>query len=161
MLTIAISSLFATWLGITVIFQFMRPSPRWIRHQKLIPKYVIPQWTFFAPAPGKVDYRVVFQDYRTEDEPLGNVRELPLHNERVVTHALWNPEKRRRKAFLDIAQQLQQMRQMQDKSIQGVGLGIQMTTPYLAVLNAVMEPVPAHLDAKYRRFLIVFTAGFD
>ena len=139
----------------------MRPSARWMRHHRLVPKHVIPKWTFFAPSPGSVDYRLVYQDYRTVDEPVGNIQEIPLHTSRLLTHALWNPDKRRRKAFFDIAQQLQQMQQLQDTSIRGAGLGIQVTTPYLAILNAIIDLEPLRSDVRYRRFLIVFTAGFD
>jgi hypothetical protein len=161
MLLLLISALFETWLVLTVVFQFMRPSPRWIKHHRLIPKHVIPKWTFFAPSPGSVDYRIVFQDYRTEDEPVGSVREIPLHVRRSVIHAIWNPDKRRRKAFFDIAQQMQQMQEMQQYPLRSAGLGVQMTTPYLAILNVVMEATASSIDAKYRRFLIVYTSGFD
>jgi hypothetical protein len=164
MALLIIAAVFETWLGLTIVFQFMRPSPRWIKHHKLIPKHVIPKWTFFAPSPGSVDYRIVFQDYRAEEEPVGNIREIPLHVQRSILHAIWNPDKRRRKAFFDIAQQLQQLQQMQplqQDRIRGIGLGIQMTTPYLAILNVIMEPKPTSSEARYRRFLIVFTTGFD
>lgn len=127
-----------------------------------MPKYIIPRWTFFAPSPGVVDYRIVFQDYRNEDEPVGNVREIQLHAARSITHAIWNPDKRIRKGFFDLAQQLQQLHQLQrGSSERNVNLGIQMTDPYLAVLNVIMAPERLWPDAQYRRFLVVFTSGFD
>jgi hypothetical protein len=152
------SALFGTWLGLTIVFQFMGPSPRWIRHHKLIPKNVIPKWTFFAPSPGRVDYRIVVQDYRTEAEPLGKIREFPLHVSRSAVHAFWNPDKRRRKAIFDFAQLLQQLQQ---ERLQEPSLGVQMTMPYLAILNVIMAMRPISPGAQYRRFLIVYTAGFD
>jgi hypothetical protein len=158
MLVFAVSALFGIWLGLTVLFQFVKPSPRWMRHHNLFPKHVIPKWTFFAPSPGTVDYRVVFQDYRTEDEPIGGVREIPLHVNRSLLHAIWNHEKRRRKAVFDMTQLLQQM---QGTPLERPSLGIQATTPYLALLNMVMSAESRVLDARYRRFLLVYTRGFD
>jgi hypothetical protein len=158
MLIFAISAIFGAWLGLSVIFQFVTPSPRWVKHHGLFPKHVIPKWTFFAPSPGTVDYRVVFQDYRTEDEPIGGVREIPLHVNRSLLHAVWNPEKRRRKAIFDITQLLQQM---QETPLERPNVGIQTTTPYLALLNIVMAIETRAQDAHFRRFLLVYTRGFE
>lgn len=152
-----ISLTFATWLGLTIAYQFIRPSSQRKKPFSVIP-LAIPQWTFFAPLPGRVDYRVVYQDYRTEDEPVGSVREIPLHVARSFVHILWNPGKRRRKAFLDIAQLLQQM---QEERLSIPSLGLQATTPYLAVLNVVMATGPVEPAARFRRFLFVYTAGFN
>jgi hypothetical protein len=162
MLLFILAAVFQTWLALTVVFQFMRPSPRWRRHHRLIPSHIIPKWTFFAPSPGTVDYRIVFQDYRSEMDPVGSVQEIPLHVERRFAHAVWNPRKRVRKAFFDIAQQLQQLREVQPSpSDRSVDLGIQAAVPYLALLNVVMQPHPLSPQARYRRFLVVYTTGFD
>jgi hypothetical protein len=150
-----VAAIFGTWLGLTIAFQFMPPSPRWLRHINLLPRHVIPKWTFFAPIPGGVDYRVVFQDFRAVDDPVGNVREIPLHVGRSTIHAIWNPTKRARKAVSDVAQVIQ------SDPLRTAGPHVQTATPYLAILNVVMEPEATSVEARYRRFMIVATTGFN
>jgi hypothetical protein len=158
-------ALFGTWLGLTIAFQFMKPSPQWGRHRNLIPGHLIPRWTLFVPArksdqegarrrPVGIDYRLFFQDYSAAGHLLGQVREIPIHLNRSAVHAIWNPHKRKRNAVFEIARLLQQ------EPLRSAGSAIQTAMPYLAILNVVMGPEPDSAVARYRRFIISVT-GLD
>jgi hypothetical protein len=143
------TALLGTWFGLTFFFQFIPPSERWIDIYQIIPK-----WTFFAPRPGRVDFRIVFQDFTLEEKPTSPPQELPIHVRRSPLHALWNPNKRVRKAILDIAQVIQLKPGQAEKP------EVQLAVPYLILLNLVDAYDPG-INAHYRRFVIVATAGFD
>jgi hypothetical protein len=154
LLACVVAAFFGAWLGLTVAYQFVPLSPRWARHLSLLPRHVIPKWTFFAPSPSRLDFRVVFQDCYETGTPAGTVQEIVLHESRSAGHAVWNPNKRIRKAIFDMTQVL-----LLDP-LRTAGPNMQIATPYLAILNIVMAQEPTSLAGRYRRFFIVATTGF-
>src|SRR5207249_4775889 len=91
----------------------------------------IPLWTFFAPNPGVSDYYILFRD-RLVNGSLTCWREVPLSLSRGWSRAVWHPDRRRRKALMDLASALVQFAQKSE-------LGVTLTIPYLLLLDVVSQ----------------------
>lgn len=150
MLTVASLSLLAIWLAISVLAQFDSAPTRAIKRHDLFS--LLPRWSFFAPRPGVYDYHLLYRDLRS-DGTLGAWREIPLADERTIGGALWNPEKRCRKALSDTVRSLNELLRSGPKP------SLALTMPYLTILNYVTsrghEP-----QTTATQFLILRTDGF-
>ena len=139
-----------TWLIISILSQFRRF--KWIKLLKYYdPFALIPSWYFFAPNPGVTDYRVLYRD-KLFDGQFTVWKEVDYHRSSLL-HAIWNPEKRRRKAITDTCSFLLQTASKKTKSKR-----LLVSVPYLAILTYVVS-MPHNNLSEYRQFMIARTHG--
>jgi hypothetical protein len=117
----------AGWVVATLIVQLNVRFARKISKRDMF--HLLPRWTFFAPNPGVTDYHLVFRRQDADGE-LSSFLELPLHR-RSRYAWLFNPDKRTKKALLDLAIMMEQVCNATTDS----GGNIRLTFPYVALLN--------------------------
>src|SRR5687768_5062977 len=62
---------------------------------------MLPEWRFFAPQPGRGDHFLLYRDSIDGDTWSAWI-EIPLVVPRQWYHFVWNPERRVKKALLDV-----------------------------------------------------------
>lgn len=67
---------------------------------------ILPYWTFFAPNPIANDYRIFWISRNMDELDVEEWDEIIFISERKWFHFLWNPNKRKSKAIIDIIQYL-------------------------------------------------------
>jgi hypothetical protein len=141
---------FAIWLLVTVLSQFDRAKTL-----KMLDLFgLIPTWTFFAPNPGTTDYHLLYRDI-WRDGQVGHWKEVRLHAGRRLASTLWNPQKRRSKAFFDLVMALVQEAQRQPDEPRLLAV----SAPYIVLVNAV-NGLPHSRIAQATQFLILQTHGY-
>ncbi|HEY6781504.1 MAG TPA: hypothetical protein VI111_11145 [Thermoleophilaceae bacterium] len=101
---------------------------------------LLPHWNFFAPNPNRHDYEFAVRT-------AGAGRATPWRTllvappRRPVVCAVWNPHRRRRKAFLDLSQALLEARAETPQ-------GVMLSLPYLLLLNWATVASAAPLYAR-------------
>jgi hypothetical protein len=122
-------SFFTVWLGLTVAFQFPRfQVPMRVRD----PFYMLPSWSFFAPLPNTSDYLLLLR-YESHGQ-LTPWRQPHLLSFRSIL-LLWDPERRQRKAVIDISQSIAEFVIGKKPEL------VYLTTPYLLLLQfASLQP---------------------
>ena len=112
---------------------------------------LLPQWSFFAPQPGMHDFHLLYRD-RLDERTFTDWTELSLDRPRAWWCALWNPERRHRKAIYDLTSAL--VREV----AQADGAGYQLSVPYLAILHHIssLERPTAHVGTQ---FMIMMSDG--
>jgi hypothetical protein len=122
-LALLFGAVFLSWLGLTIAFQFRRWQ---VSMRFRDPLYMLPSWSFFAPVPNTSDFVFVCR-YESHGEltpwkqpGLLSAKAFPL---------LWDPERRQKKAIIDIGQSLAEF--VKDELPDMVHL----TTPYLLLLQ--------------------------
>jgi hypothetical protein len=111
--------------------------------------WVLPTWNFFAPTPGTSTFHLLYRDL-APDGRAGNWREVPLYPPRAWYRAVWNPQKTRSKAALDVAQELSQHL----VAAREVSPALQLSMPYLTLLAYVSAQQRA-VAAKATQFLLL------
>jgi hypothetical protein len=145
-------AMFAIWVVATVGVQLPRLRP-WLQARSF--SILIPEYRFFAPNPAEGDFHLLFRDIY-KDGTTTVWTELCLLKPRRLSHAIWNPEKRPRKALFDCVAQL-------GASMNHLGSNnpnaLKITTPYLLMLN--------HVSSMHRtvpgirtQFIIMQTHGW-
>jgi hypothetical protein len=150
---VIVVAIFVVWLVATTIQQFPTRWGRAMRRRNVLS--LVPQWTFFAPNPGRADMHVLFRD-RLADGSFTGWIELHTSENRRLRSALWNPEKRAKKAVHDAIQSL-------GSSVsrdQPTAPELMLTRPYLMLLTLVCS-MNAAADATHRQFVVVATADTD
>jgi len=152
MLKLLAIAIFGLWFFVSAIGQFDWPVVVWLRSHDHFS--LIPRWTFFAPRPGRTDYHLMFQVFH--GEIAGPWREQTLADQRTWIGAIWNPEKRNRKALADLVRSLTRaMRKMDHDTLWRVKYSV----PYLALLTY-LSSAAASEGASYVRFMIMESEGF-
>ena len=114
---------------------------------------LIPSWTFFAPNPGVEDTRILWRE-RFFDGSTSPWHELAAPRGGLV-RAVWNPEKRARKAITDTGPALARRIGKQPKNKL-----ILLSIPYLMLLSYVTSQPRSPLG-EARQFMVVRTKGAD
>lgn len=150
--TVAVWGVVICWLLLTVGNQFPGSATRRIRSLDVL--NIVPKWTFFAPRPGQTDIHLLYRSV-SDTHCHGQWREVyPVTIRRGWT-AVWNPEKRRRKAIVDLANRLMQAAS-ESKDTNRIIIGI----PYLAFLNLVSGlDASGHTPLQMRQFALVASEG--
>jgi hypothetical protein len=117
---------------------------------------VIPGYSFFAPRPGRFDYHVLVRFEK--DHSFSRWFEIGPRNQRRLISFFFNPEKRLRKAVIDLTTQLVQ----EDADLGTHNKTIPMSYPYLAFLlvarDAVRRLAPPAASVRYQ-FLLMVSQG--
>jgi hypothetical protein len=145
-------AVFVLWFALSAIGQFDWRVTRWLRGHDYFS--LIPRWTFFAPRPGRTDYHLMVQVFHGDvPQPW---REQPLADRRTWLGALWNPEKRHRKALSDLVRGVTRAMAEIDRATRWQ---VQYTVPYIAILNY-LSAAAAGEGASHVRFMILECEGF-
>jgi hypothetical protein len=149
---VGLATILILWFAVSVIGQFNWRITRWLRghdHFSLVPR-----WTFFAPRPGRTDYHLMFQIFHADDTLPW--REHPLADRRTLLGAVWNPQKRNKKALADLVRSMTRATAgMKPDTL----WRIQFTVPYLALLSY-LSGLAAAEGASHVRFMILESEGF-
>lgn len=114
---------------------------------------LIPNWSFFAPRPGTSDYHLLFRD-RNSSGNFGKWQEVALADPRTLIGAIWNPQKRNKKALSDTVRAISILL-TKAGSLQGIHLSI----PYIATLNYISS-IPRSGPSTQTQFMILKSDGF-
>jgi hypothetical protein len=140
------------WFGLTVA---LHAGGRAARYAGALDPYgtTLPFSKFFAPRPGSTDRHLLVRD-ELADGTLTDWGELELVVPRTARHTLWHPGRRQEKALMDAVNGLLQAGGADYRQLQ-------LSTPYLSLLNLVVARIPHATDARRVQFMIVTTCGRD
>lgn len=141
--------LLALWWLTTVAYQFEPPILRKINFHGFVPSC-----RFFAPRPMITDARIYYACEPNRDQPLDQITWQPLivapkHSLRPI----WNPDQRLEKSVHNIVRQLMRLHES--------GARVELTIPYLRLLNLANERSCDQVDAGYVRFIITRHRGVE
>lgn len=159
-LELALMILFGLWLGLSVMAQFH--SERFDRFRAHDVFHLIPNWTFFAPNPGRSDFHLLCRD-KTAGGEVGEWNELPMIFARSRWSFLWNPDKRGTKVLTDVVSALCESIDFHSKrgdTKETMEQLMPLQSPYLLLLNVVMNRQPLPDRVTHRQFMLVETCGF-
>lgn len=144
---------FALWLLLTIFNQFNFKWVSQIKKQDIF--HLLPSWTFFAPNPGTSDYHIV---YRTMDDNknVSAFIEIPLLNDRRLTHAFWNSSKRVKKVLTDLVMILKKSCAAEDMKKEK----LQVSFSYIALLNFLTH-LERSTSVKFIQFAILESKGYN
>lgn len=153
-----LAAFFVVWTVLTVIRQFNVQRP-W-RLTSWDQTGVIPVYRFFAPFPGRYDYHLLVR-YGDSANLFSNWVELGPYTERGSLSFVLNPEKRVRKAYLDIVTELAHELERNDGEVSRVNLSY----PYLTLLMACEEFLKANYavesgSTRYQ-FFVLASSGYE
>lgn len=115
--------------------------------------FLLPRYTFFAPNPGCTDYRLLYRDFASDDQPSG-WKEILIVRKRSWVDAVWNPEKRLSKGLFDLSQALLMVRrEFEDPAV------LMTSVPYVALAHYV-DCLPREQSVKYRQFMVAQSHGY-
>ena len=143
----------AGWFALTVAQQADRPLALGTRIDPTA--MAIPNWRFFAPTPARHDFNVLYRD-KLDDGSLTPWREQEVVINRTLLQMVWHPGRRMEKALFDVASELLKATEQVPEPER-----IQLTVPYLALLNFATNQVVHHPRATQVQFLIAQSAGHD
>lgn len=151
----ALYGVLGSWLAITVVCQ--DPRRKFDKARKFDPTgALIPDWRFFAPRPGMHDNHLLVRDELPEGEVTA-WKEYVKVEERSWRHFFWYPGRRAEKVVTDsVSGLIQQQDALKDRITD-----VQVSIPYLTLLNYVTHQVSHHPEAKRVQFMIAMSAGYD
>lgn len=151
---IAVGAIFGSWFVATLLSQDPRRKFEKIRQFDQTGA-LIPDWRFFAPRPGMHDHHLLMRD-ELPDDSTTDWKEVAAPRERTLMDALWFVGRRGEKAITDAASGLMLYTEHhKDKKNE-----VQVTIPYLTLLNYVTHAIDHHPDAKRTQFLIATSDGY-
>lgn len=151
---IVVGAFFGTWFLATFVSQDPRRKFEKIRNLDQTGA-LIPDWRFFAPRPGMHDNHLLMRD-ELPDDSTTEWKEVMAPRDRTLMDALWFVGRRAEKTITDAASGLMQFTEAnKDKKNE-----IQVTIPYLTLLNYVTHSIEHHPDAKRTQFLIATSDGY-
>lgn len=151
----ALYAVLGAWAVLTTLNQ--HPRRGFDRLRVLDPAGLwIPDWRFFAPDPGTLDYHVLYRD-RLPDGSMTLWTEIDVFERRRLGQVLVHPNRRREKALYDAVNDLTRYRPPEG----GGPEDIQLSVGYLTLLTFVTHAARHHEDADRTQFLIAMSTGFD
>ena len=151
----ALYGVLGSWLVATTLSQ--DPTRKFDKIRKLDPTgSLIPDWRFFAPRPGMHDYHLLFRD----ELPDGEVtawKQISEIERRHPRHLLWYANRRAEKVLADSVVGIVSFNMLEERNKED----IQLTVPYLTLLNYVTHQIPHADDARRTQFLIAASGGYD
>ena len=149
--TVAVGAL-AGWYGVTAVAQFPHLRRRIDRFDPS--GMLLPSWRFFAPWPAVHDLDLFCRD-ELADGTVTPFRDVTIVHARHWRHAVFHANRRHEKGMFDLCQATLFLasRWPLDR--------LQLTLPYLHLLNWVTLSCAHHPDAVRTQFLIGRSAAYD
>ncbi|NUR92449.1 MAG: hypothetical protein HOY71_50970 [Nonomuraea sp.] len=152
----ALYAFLGAWFAVS--FAKQEPTRRTEWHRKLDPGgFLLPEWRFFAPHPGVHDNNVLYRDELPDGE-LTPWKEITTAVPRKILHIFWFPEHRADKVIFDLAGEVSNT--ILDGKLESPE-DIQLSLPYLFLLNHVTHNHSHAPGAIRTQFLIARSSGFD
>ncbi len=148
---VAISILFI-WFVASIIHQFRFDWWKFFIRFDIF--NFLPNWSFFAPNPGKHDFHLVYRAW-IQDQP-SPWQEIVTLSGNWYLRWIWHPSRYPTKALSDLTYGLYRAiyNSNGDKTM------VMFSSSYLSLLNLVMSQSPLEGTDHYRQFAIVVTQGF-
>lgn len=151
---IFVTALLGAWFVLSIPHQFTNRYGDWIKRINLMG--LIPAWTFFAPTPGTIDYRLVYRD--KERSGFTEWHELQWCTRRRMIDAVWHPERHRTKLIIDCVSAF--ILTVKEMSKLGVNVesdptSYMISVPYMALLNIINGIPRSSIDAIARQFAVI------
>ena len=146
----AIIIFYVVWFVVSVINQFNIKSLR--KYKRFDIFHLIPGWRFFAPAPVKNDYHLLYRD--KVNGVLNDFTLIEIYNNKSFFKIFFNPKARIKKTFFAFATSYSKediFNKNDSSHIISIG--------YLTILSIVMK-LPAQKNSQ-RQFIIIRTVGND
>lgn len=140
------------WYAVTAAAQLPRLRRRLDRYDPS--GMLLPSWRFFAPWPAVHDLDLYCRD-QLADGTATPFRPVPVVHERRLQHAVFHSNRRHEKGVFDLCQATLQ------HAARWPLEQLQLTLPYLHLLNWVTLACPHAPGAVRTQFLIGRSAGFD
>ena len=147
-----VAAIFAAWFVATCLRQL--PGSFAARATRWDVTGLLPVWRFFAPMPGPFDFHLVYRD-ELEDGSLTEWAEHRAPPARRWWAFAWNPDKRLRKALLDVSQELARTNAAARTREQ-----VTISVPYLVLLNFV-SALPRLPPAAKTQFALMVSRGAE
>ena len=151
-LNLLVCMFFLIWLLLTIVNQFDTKFSQEIRKYDIF--HLLPRWTFFAPNPGTSDYHFLYR-FKSTDNQISAFIEIPLHGNRNILSAVWNSNKRLKKALLDLVMDINRLcaqEQINESNIK-------ISFSYIALLNFITS-IEKPYKTNYVQFVILKSDGF-
>lgn len=143
------------WLAATVVSH--DPWRKFDKLRRLDKTHMlIPEWRFFGPRPSMHDNHLLVRDELPDGE-FTAWQEVCASKDRTWYHMMWFPGRRAEKTIGDIANEFNLM----PPEITENEAVLQLSTPYLTLLNYMVHQVPHHPEAKRAQFMLATSAGHD
>lgn len=142
---------FAAWFAASCLRQFPGEKvDRWCAWDVV---GILPVWRFFAPVPGPFDFHLLYRD-RGADGVVTDWTEFQPVPRRRWSTMVWNPDKRLRKAMLDLSQELARAQSKQPPE------QIMLSVPYLVLLQFI-SALPRAAPVAQTQFAIMVSEGAE
>ena len=125
-LDLAVATLLTGLLIATVLYE---TGPRWRIVRALFRLGFVPQWSFFAPAPGTQNLYLLYRDLNVNGDVTAWRVVHQMDENRHPWSFAWNPRRRLRKALLDLILALELGREEMRPDV------LKLSTPYLLIIN--------------------------
>jgi hypothetical protein len=125
-LDLAVAALLAGLLAATVLYE---TGPRWRIVRALFRLGFVPQWSFFAPAPGIQNLYLLYRDLNSNGDVTAWRVVHQMDEARPPWSFAWNPRRRVRKALLDLILALELGREEMRPDV------LKLSTPYLLIIH--------------------------
>ncbi len=146
--TVCVGSVLILWLLASAIHQFK--FNWWIRISKFDILNLLPDWSFFAPNPGRHDIHLVYRNWNHNDpESWIEFTTYKMSGWRCV----WNPNRYCNKALFDLSNALNWERKVYEDDQKS----IMLSRSYISILSLVMEQPLLDINITDRQFAIVGT----
>ncbi|WP_026927431.1 hypothetical protein [Granulicoccus phenolivorans] len=145
LLDVAILVLFAGLLMATVLYE---TGPRWRVVRALFRLGLVPQWSFFAPAPGTQNLYLLYRDLTVDGDVTAWRVVHRMDESRGFWTFAWNPRRRTRKALLDLILALELGREEMRPDV------LKLSTPYLLIIHH-LSCLPRSPGAFATEFLVM------
>jgi hypothetical protein len=143
--------LFIFWFFVTLFSQFRWFISNQIRSYDFFS--LVPSWTFFAPNPGTVDYRIVCKITKPDHYVQHHlINTIVLRNNLI--YSIWNPNKRRQKVLVDVVQSFVRFPVKHSSYLP-------ITVPYLLLFNFLANIFANEPKGSQLQFLIYESRGVD
>ncbi len=144
-LDMVVAALLAGLLIATVLYE---TGPRWRVVRALFRLGFVPQWSFFAPAPGTQNLYLLYRDLDVDGDVTAWRVVHGMDEDRPPWSCVWNPHRRLRKALLDLILALELGREEMRPDV------LKLSTPYLLILNH-LSLLPRPPGALATEFLVM------
>ncbi len=149
-----ILALLGVWFLISIPNQLTNRHGAWV--SRFDPFGFVPKWTFFAPVPGTLDYRLIYRDLLADGTP-SDWQEVDWCVKRRWIHVVWHPRRLTTKLIIDSINGLGQVVSSMVKEgidIERKPQGMILSTPYVLLLNLVMAMPRQNTEAVARQMAV-------
>jgi hypothetical protein len=142
MTDIAILIVLSVWFVFSILWQFKFEFLQPINSYDIF--QMLPNWTFFAPNPGTVDYHLIYRVRVSDIEENMQWKEVPIIQNRKLKHLIWNYQRRKIKLIIDSINALVKINDLNSKfklSQENSTKALYVSVPYLLIMKAVINEI--------------------